>query len=307
MIAWGIDLGGTKIECAVIKIRGNDFEILHRQRLPTEAHKGYVHILNQIQNLVHDVAQQLKVQPNSLGIATPGILDKQTNCIKNANVTSLNGQNLTEDLKHRLKVPVFHANDANCFALAEARLGAVPAYITNPRVVFGVILGTGVGGGLVINGQIYEGLHGIAGEWGHNYLAPIQTTCYCGQSGCVEQFISGPALENLFLKQSRQKLSLPQIYALHQQEKSSIATQTIAQLRTHFGKAVAAIINTLDPEIIVLGGGVSNIEDLYQDPYNYIGPFLFNPSLHTPIVKNKLGDSAGVFGAALLTTSHTFT
>ena len=188
---WGIDLGGTKCECVVL----DGDEVLLRHRIPTERHGGYQHMLGQIAKLVDECAAKLGQRPALIGMGTPGARDPQTGLLKNSNTTEFNGKPLKEDLERRLGVPVLIANDANCFVLAETHLGAVRQHHPDAKVVFGIIMGTGVGAGIVINGQILNGHHGIAGEWGHNVLLPEGPECYCGKRGCVETFISGPALE----------------------------------------------------------------------------------------------------------------
>lgn len=300
MITWGIDLGGTKVECIVINFKDNDFEILCRQRIPTEAFKGYEHILSQIITLIQDISQKLSLTPNSLGIATPGIFDLNTKSIKNANIQAINGRNLSLDLELLLGISIIHANDANCFVLAETRLGVIKSlYSHKPKVVFGVILGTGVGGGLVIDGKIHEGLHGIAGEWGHNVLDKEGDTCYCGKRGCVERFISGTALEKYYFDNTHQTITFSEIYELHLKGETE-ATNTVKRLITYWGQAIAPVINLLDPEVIIIGGGLSNLDILYEESFSYIAPHIFNDRIETKILKHTLGDSAGVIGAALL-------
>lgn len=188
---WGIDLGGTKCECVVL----DGDEVLLRHRIPTERVGGYEHMIGQIAKLVAQCAEKIGQRPTVIGMGTPGARDPQTGLMKNCNTTELNGKPFKEDLERRLGVPVLIANDANCFALAETHLGAVRQHHPDAKVVFGIIMGTGVGSGIVINGRILNGHHGIAGEWGHNVLSPDGPECYCGKHGCVETLISGPALE----------------------------------------------------------------------------------------------------------------
>lgn len=200
-----------------------------------------------------------------------------------------------------LRMDVSVANDANCFALAETRLGVVKQSYPAAQVVFGVIMGTGVGGGLVVNGKGIQGLHGIGGEWGHNYLDDSGGPCYCGKSGCVEKIISGPALEQYYYDLSGIKLSLPEITqrALKSEED---AMKTMQRLTSFFGKAISVIVNVIDPDVIVIGGGVGRIPELYTEGKQALGKYIFNKgTVHTPIVAPFLGDSAGVFGAAYLT------
>lgn len=297
MHLWGIDLGGTKIEGAVLESRRNPSPIA-RQRVPTEAHLGYEHIIGQVAKVVELLAGETGLKPSSLGIGHPGTLDRNIGAIKNANTTALNGKPFDKDLEQRLGIPVKLANDANCFAVAEAHMGAVPDVVQNPESVFGVILGTGVGGGWVVHGKVLNGRQGIAGEWGHNFLDESGGLCYCGRVGCVETVISGPALEKYYARISGQSLHLRDIVA--NAATDAAAQQTMDRLIQYFGKAIAVVINIMDPDAIVLGGGVGNIDRLYTDGVAEARKYLFNNRIDTLFLKPKLGDSAGVFGAALL-------
>ena len=196
-------------------------------------------------------------------------------------------------------MPVKITNDANCFAIAETRYGIVKDHLENPECVFGIIMGTGVGGGLICHGQIIHGRHGIAGEWGHNFLDESGEKCYCGKIGCVEQLISGPALERYYKSISGQEKKLKEINLLAQ-EGDENAKLTIDRLHFFFGKAVASVINILDPQAIILGGGVGNIDSLYSKGVEEAMKYVFNPIVETLFLKPKFGDSAGVYGAALL-------
>ncbi|TND55835.1 sugar kinase [Aeromonas veronii] len=291
---WGIDLGGTKCECVVLD--GN--EVLLRHRIPTERAGGYDHMIGQIAKLVAECAEKIGQRPAVIGMGTPGARDPQTGLMKNCNTTELNGKPFKEDLERKLGVPVLIANDANCFALAETHLGAVRQHHPDAKVVFGIIMGTGVGSGIVINGRILNGHHGIAGEWGHNVLSPDGPECYCGKHGCVETLISGPALEAWYEAKAKRRLSLAQIAAATGHD--HVARLTIDRLHLLFGQALANVVNILDPDVIVIGGGVGNVQSLYSVGRQTILPFLFNPRFSAPIIAPALGDSAGVFGAALL-------
>jgi predicted NBD/HSP70 family sugar kinase len=297
---WGVDLGGTKIECAVLD-RQDPSRVIIRKRIDTEASKGYRHILQQVKRLVDEVADSLGESPFQIGFATPGVLDPRTQTMKNCNTVSMNGQAMAADLSAILACEVSLANDANCFALAETHLGAVLDVHPGAEIVFGVIMGTGVGGGLVAHGKVIKGLHGIGGEWGHNILEEGGDPCYCGKAGCVEHVISGPALELFYLRQSGQAMRMPQIMEAYFAGNDSFANATVERLLENFGRAISTIINVLDPEVIVIGGGVGNIDLLYTEGYNRIKKYIFNSGeVNTTIVKPKLGDSAGVFGAAML-------
>ncbi len=296
---WGIDLGGTKIEGVVLESRTRP-NVLARLRLPTEAHLGYRHILGQVAKVVEELKATTSLTPERIGIGHPGTMDRHIGGMKNANTTALNGQPMDKDLAELLGIPVRLANDANCFAIAEATMGAVPDALPDAEVVFGVILGTGVGGGLVVNGKVINGRQGIAGEWGHNFLDEIGGPCYCGRSGCVETVFAGPALERYYARLSGETLKLKEIALRAETGTDPFAEQTIDHLIRQFGKAIAVIINIIDPDAIVLGGGVGNIDRLYTDGVAEARKYLFNTRVDTVFLKPKLGDSAGVFGAALL-------
>ena len=299
MKLWGIDLGGTKIECAVLD-NENNLGVILRKRIPTEADKGYQHIVGQIVTLVNQVADELGERPTKIGFATPGVLDPETQTMKNSNTVCMNGQPMQADLEKALGIPVKLANDANCFALAETLMGAGKNY-PNAELVFGVIMGSGVGGGMVVHGRVIGGHHGIGGEWGHNIIDEGGEPCYCGKSGCVENVISGVALENFYLKNAGKSLKLKEILERYQAKSDPQAEATVERLLEYYGRGISTIINVLDPDLIVIGGGVGNIDLLYTEGYERIKKYIFNnKKLSTPIIKPFLGDSAGVFGAALL-------
>lgn len=297
---WGIDLGGTKAEGVVLGPGGLK-EISFRDRLPTGAENGYQHILGQIDKLVKRMEEKVGYRPRKLGIGTPGTHDPKLGTMKGCNSECLNGQPLKEDLKKLLGLEIFIANDANCFALAETKMGVVKQKFPKANVVFGVIMGTGVGGGLVVDGKVINGLQGIGGEWGHNFLDESGGPCYCGKSGCVEQVLSGPALERYYHSLTGQNKRLKEIYHLYKSGDAS-STKTIERLCHYFGKALSVVINIVDPEVVVVGGGVGNIDEIYSDGLESIRKSIFNNKVvETPVVKPMLGDSAGVFGAAYLT------
>lgn len=294
---WGVDMGGTKVEGIVIN--ASTSEILARKRVPTEADQGYEHILSQIAKLIKILEEETRQKPKAIGFSTPGTLDPGTQTMKNCNTTALNGQNFKKDLEKTLGVRIEMANDANCFALAEATEGAVKGL--NANVVFGVILGTGVGGGLVVNGKVIGGKHGIGGEWGHNTFDFKGEPCYCGRRGCNELIFAGPALERYYSKLSGEKRNMKEIYIRHKEGTDPFASQTIDHLTESFAKAISYIVNVIDPDVIVLGGGVSHVEELYTDGLEKLKAHIFNnKKVETLILKPKLGDSAGVFGAVEL-------
>ena len=293
---WGVDLGGTKIEGVIVDAT-NPERAAHRVRLPTEASRGYDHIIGRIREVIEALERESGLRrPNRIGIGTPGAVEPSTGAIKNSNTVCLNGRLLGADLTTALGVETVLANDANCFALAEATLGAA----RGRRVVLGLILGTGVGSGIVIDGQALHGLHGIAGEWGHNPMRGESTACYCGRLGCVETVISGPALERYYYETARLNATLPEI-ARRAEGGDPNAIVAIERLVDKFGEAIAAVINILDPDAIVIGGGVGRTARLHApETRDVIRRHLFNPELRTEILRPQLGDSAGVFGAALL-------
>lgn len=295
---WGIDLGGTKIEAAIVDAARPD-RALFRARVATESHLGYDRVIGQIRAAVEQLERASKLRrPERIGIGTPGTMDPSTNLLKNSNSTCLNGRPVHADLTRALATDVRIANDANCFALAEATFGAA----SRPKrdVVIGLILGTGVGSGIVVHGRVLDGLHGIAGEWGHNPLRGENEPCYCGRTGCVETVISGPALERFYHQRTGSAAQLAHIVA--SVDRDADARATVERLQCKFGEAIAAVINILDPDAIVIGGGVGNIAQLYDDRTRAaIRQHLFNPELRTDLLRPALGDSAGVFGAALLT------
>ncbi len=290
---WGIDLGGTKIEGVIMPM---DSDVpLHRMRIDTESFNGYDHIVSRIGLLIDQMEQASGIQrPSRIGVGTPGAEEPSTGLMKNCNTTCLNGQPLPGDIRKVLGIEVKLANDANCFALAEATLGAAKGASN----VFGVIMGTGVGGGIVIDGKALNGLQGIGGEWGHNELIPDGEPCYCGKRGCVELVLSGTGLQKFYLGKSGQQKTLKEI--VRDTETDIHAKATMDRLIHYFGKAISVVINILDPEVIVLGGGVGNVQALYTEGVKSAEKFVFNTKMRTKIVPPQLGDSAGVFGAAML-------
>lgn len=294
---WGIDLGGTKVEGVVLK-SADDPQVLFRDRVPTEADQGYEHLIRQVRKLYDIMCEFSGYTPESIGIGTPGVLDPMLGTMKNCNTVVMNGKPMKRDLEELLGIEIAMANDADCFALAEARMGIVKEQYPDARVVFGVIMGTGVGGGIVVDGKVIMGRHGIGGEWGHNFLHESGGPCYCGKTGCVETVISGPALERFYAKETGQTKTLPEIVGLAGSDPS--AQRTLARLTEYFGLGLSVIINILDPDVIVIGGGVGNIDLLYDQGIESVRKYIFNNSLDTPIVRPSLGDSAGVFGAAML-------
>ncbi len=295
---WGIDLGGTKIEGAILD---DSMRPVIRERVETGQSRGYGHILMQIADLVETLSEKSGIpRPEMIGVGTPGRTEGADGVVKNSNTACLNGMPLGKDLKEVLRMQVAIENDANCFALAESRMGAGRDEMMKPgATAFGIIIGTGVGGGIVFDGRIVRGAHGIAGEWGHNPVPGEHAPCYCGRRGCVETVISGPALEAWYAARSGRRLPLREIAASCGRDEA--ARETIDRLVSSFGKSLAAVINIIDPDIVIIGGGVGNIRQLYTpEAREAIAAQVFNRSLDIPVLPPVLGDSAGVFGAALL-------
>ena len=284
----GIDLGGTKTEGILLD---DSLKTIERKRLSTPK-ENYPEILNTICYLINDLSSNL--ENYTVGICTPGAISKKTGFLKNSNTQCLIGKPLKEDLEKKLDKKISMENDANCFTISEATMGSAK----NHSIVFGVIMGTGVGGGIVIDGQIHQGRTNIAGEWGHHTLHQNGKNCYCGKKGCVETYLSGPALEHRWEELSGRKESLPELI---KNSDSPLFGQWREEFLDNFGTGLANVIDILDPDVIVLGGGLSNIEFLYDDGIKNVYDKVFSDLVDTPILKNKLGDSAGVFGAALLT------
>jgi fructokinase len=294
----GVDLGGTKIEIIVIDENGEE---RFRRRVATPR-GDYVGTVETIASLVHGAERELGLSHTPVGVGAPGTLSSETGFIKNSNSTWIIGKPLDKDLASALKRPVKLANDANCFALSESVDGAA----TGASVVFGIILGTGVGGGIVVHGRVLNGANGIAGEWGHNPLPWPKSEelpgpqCYCGRHGCIEAFLSGPALAREFQqKGSGLSLKSEEIVVLAE-KKDAVADAFMAVFEERLARALAHVINVLDPDVIVAGGGLSNISRIYETVPRLWGKFVFSDSVRTRLVKARFGDSSGVRGAAWL-------
>lgn len=292
----GIDLGGTKIEIIALDDTGRE----HLRRRVSTPSGNYTATLQVIAKLVHDTEAELG-QRGSIGIGTPGALSKATGYLKNSNSVVLNGQPILQDLESLLQRPVKISNDANCFALSEAMDGAA----AGASVVFGVILGTGVGAGIVVNGHVLTGANSIAGEWGHNPLPWPQAQelpgppCYCGKQGCIETFLSGSGMAKLHHLDTGDLLSAEEIVKLAEQGDAA-CERSLQAYENRLARALAHVINILDPDVIVLGGGMSNIERLYSRVPELWGKWVFSDRVDTKLVKHQFGDSSGVRGAAWL-------
>jgi fructokinase len=292
----GIDLGGTKIEGIAIADEGHE-----RLRRRIAAPRGdYANTLAAVAGLVRDI-EQAAGATGTVGVGIPGAISPATGVIKNSNSTWLNGRALAEDLSRLLDRPIRFANDANCFALSEATDGAA----AGAEVVFGVIIGTGTGGGVVVRRQVLVGANAIGGEWGHNPLPSARgiespgPPCYCGRSGCIETFLSGPALARDFAESGGGNVTAQEI-ADRAAAGDALAAAVLARYEDRMARALASVINLLDPDVIVLGGGLSNVERLYERVPRLWGAHIFSDHVATRLVRAMHGDSSGVRGAAWL-------
>ncbi|ANI29490.1 fructokinase [Yersinia entomophaga] len=295
----GIDLGGTKIEVIAL---ANDGRELFRKRIETPRH-DYHQTLSAIAGLVTD-AEVATGEKGSVGVGIPGTLSPFSGKVKNANSVWLNGQTLDRDLSDLLARPVRLANDANCLAVSEATDGAG----AGKHLVFAAIIGTGCGSGIAIGGRVHSGGNGIAGEWGHNPLPwqdedeqryQLEVPCYCGKKGCIETFVSGTGFAMDYFRLSGNLLKGHEIITLVEQG-DVIAEQAMQRYEQRFAKSLAHVINLFDPDVIVLGGGMSNVDRLYRTLPDLIRPWVFGGECETPIHKAIHGDSSGVRGAAWL-------
>jgi fructokinase len=294
----GVDLGGTKIEAIALDLRG---AVIARRRVPTPAAEGYEAIVNAIAKAVFAIEDDVGVKGATVGVGTPGALSPATGLLRNSNTVCLNGRPLDRDLGSALGRPVRIANDANCFALSEAKDGAAQG----AEIVFGVILGTGTGGGVVVRGEALVGKHGIAGEWGHMPL-PWPTreeqegpACYCGRRGCVETWLSGPAFVRDHEAHTGARLSGPEI-ALRAKAGDADCEATLDRYVERLARSLAVVIDIIDPDVIVLGGGLSQIERLYRDVPSRLSAWVFSDVVTTSLRAPVHGDSSGVRGAAWL-------
>jgi len=298
-LRFGIDLGGTKIEIIALYMEASVHNnVVYQKRIETP--KGdYLEIVQAIKRLVLKAEVALG-QKGSVGVGIPGAISHKTGRVKNANSTCLIGQDLQGDLERALNRPIKLANDANCFALSEAMDGSGKG----AEVVFGVIIGTGCGGGVVVQNAILNGVNAIGGEWGHNPLpwadrADTLRACYCGLTGCNETFLSGSGFEAHYHFRTGIEKTAKEIVVLSQQG-DFIATQLLEDYTVWLAKGLASVINLIDPDVIVLGGGMSNIESLYRDIPNIWQKWVFSDQVNTLLLPPEYGDSSGVRGAAWL-------
>lgn len=292
MYRFGIDLGGTKIEGIALDEKGNE---VFRKRIPTEQQKGYEAILDNIKRVYDALCAETGNSEHTFGIGTPGAISPRSGLLRNSNTVCMNGQPLKSDLEDLLKRPIAIQNDANCFAMAEAVFGAGKGQ----KIVFGVIMGTGCGGGLVIDGKVHTGHMAIAGEWGHMSIDPNGPLCYCGQQGCVETYISGAGMEKRYAERYGEKVKLRDVEDAYYRNEPR-AVEFMTWFFEKFGRCIANLINVLDPDVVVLGGGVSKFNDIYTKGVEQVRKVVFCDYLDTAIVQHQIGDSAGVLGAAMI-------
>ncbi len=292
MYRFGIDLGGTKIEGIALDKDGKE---VFRKRIPTEQQKGYEAILDNIKRVYDALCAETGNGEHTFGIGTPGAISPRSGLLRNSNTVCMNGQPLKSDLEDLLKRPIAIQNDANCFAMAEAIFGAGKGR----QMVFGVIMGTGCGGGLVIDGRVHTGHMAIAGEWGHMSIDPNGPLCYCGQQGCVETYISGAGMEKRYAERYGEKVKLRDVEDAYYRNEPR-AVEFMTWFFEKFGRCMANLINVLDPDVVVLGGGVSKFNDIYTKGVEQVRQVVFCDYLDTAIVQHQIGDSAGVLGAAMI-------
>ena len=287
----GIDLGGTKTEALLLSPDGT---VMLRERRATPLDQGYRAVVAVVAETVRQALDRVPAgAPCMVGVGIPGSSDERTGLVRNANSTCLIGRSLQGDLEQELGRAVVLRNDADCFTLAECRHGAGLGY----GLVFGVIMGTGCGGGICIDGRVRQGPHRIAGEWGHLSVDPEGAQCYCGNRGCVETKISGSGVEAAFARDYGERLPIERIVAGARLGEPRCCA-AVERFLDDFGRCLGGLISILDPDAVVLGGGLSNIFELYTAGIERVRRYAFHDDLSTPILKNRLGDSAGVFGAA---------
>jgi len=288
----GFDLGGTKVEVIVTDDKYNE---VFRKRLPNGKENGYEFVINRIKDLYIDACDEIENAPHTLGLGTPGAISKETGLLKNSNIEMMNGQPFEADLKELLGHNIVVENDANCFALAEAVIGAGKG----KSLVFGVILGTGCGGGIIHNGQVIAGLKEAAGEWGHHTINYDNGAEWRTGNGAIEAYISGTGAQTRYKEMFGKEIPMADIVFNYRNGEEN-AVKFMESFFEHIGISFSNLIKFLDPDAIVLGGGLSNVDEIYEEAPNYISKYSLNGDCYTPILKNEYGDSAGVYGAAIV-------
>ena len=287
----GIDLGGTKTE--IILLKPDNMET-YRKRIKTPVSFGYDAIIKSLYELIIETGKNVPSGCEyTTGIGIPGSINLDTELVQNANTTCLIGKPFKKDLENLIRREIEVENDANCFTLAESLEGAAKGH----GLVFGIIMGTGCGGGIYIDGSVRKGSHSITGEWGHFSVDPDGADCYCGNRGCIETKLSGGGAEAAYFKNYGRKMLMKDIAEGYRSGEPSCVT-FFESFLDDFGRCLGGLISILDPDAIVIGGGLSSIPELYTKGYERIKKYVFHEDLKTPVLKNKLGDSAGVFGAA---------
>jgi fructokinase len=296
---WGCNLGNNTIEGVILK-SALEPELIFSTQIPTESELGYEHVLGRVKTMVQQMQVSAGYQPTRLGLATPGTLVMRTGLLKNTNIACLEGQPLAADLASRLGLETAVGNDANCLTLGETRLGVVAERFPDAKIVFGILMDRGIGGGLVVNGRIVRGNNGITGEWGHIYLNPSEPhPCFCGKRGCIESILSVPALERFYQEICGTPRPLAEIVT-RANTGDQAARATLQRLTNFFGHALSILVNVLDPDVIVIGGQTSSIGRLYTEGPHVIASYVIDHHFETPVVQSQLGDLAAAQGAALL-------
>lgn len=294
----GVDLGGTKTE--IMLTEDNVLEILARKRVPTHQQEGYAPLVEQIAGLIIEYLQLVQDKDEvTIGIGIPGSISPQSGIVQGGNTQCLNGRPLKTDLETLVGHNVNVENDANCFALSEALVGAGQGY----EAVLGIIMGTGFGGGIVYSGKLWKGVHGNAGELGHMILKSEGLRCWCGRVGCMELYLSGVGIQRIYQEHTGIEKTLPEIYQGYEDKTDAVAETVMEELVENFGLGMGNLLTIFDPSLIIIGGGVSNLPILYEQGAAAAIRNSFHPEFAVPIVQNQLGDSSGIYGAAMLADS----
>jgi len=300
---WGLDIGGENIEGLVLASfsENNDNpKVLARMRVPTEQNEGYQHVLERLKLTFDIIKKQVGHSPHTIGVSVPGLVDIEHKVHKNCSVTCLNNKNLKKDLEQLLQVEVLIENDGNCLVLAETRLGIVKEKAPDAVNVFGAIMSTGVGGGWMLHHKLFRGKHHLAGEWGHTVISHTGKKCYCGKYGCLETFIGAPALQELYLKHTKQKANIKDIIQLSDALQSDARVEIVKHLVKYFSLAISNIVHLIDPEVIVIGGELCHFPELFEQGKEEIGQLIFDSKLQTTILKARFREGSSVYGAALI-------